>query len=134
MLVNSTGHRYEIYHCSIPFYSNIPNNRVHKSESIPENDPVKNKTIIGQWTLQSYRLDVYDATTGVAKSNQDYNVPRINTLTFLSNGSYRFDSAPGGNYGVNSAGTVITFKDAARKTSTADVTTLNSKELVFSQS
>lgn len=93
---------------------------------------VDNKLIVGEWKHLSSQLNVYDATTGAAKSNRDYDVPQFQSFTFTADGKYLVNRANSGSYGINAAGTTLTIKDAYGKTSISEVKTLNNSQLIIS--
>jgi hypothetical protein len=84
------------------------------NDQSPKQELVKNKMIIGEWTLQSYSFNVYDATTGAQKSADDYDIPKISKLTFTSDGRYRTNLGSSGRYEINEAGTTLTFNDGSK--------------------
>lgn len=93
---------------------------------------IDNKLIIGKWKHQQTQLSAYDATTGAAKSTQDYDLPQLQTLIFTADGKYSFDRNNSGTYGINAAGTLLTLKDVYGTTSTSAVTTLSEHQLIIS--
>ncbi len=93
---------------------------------------VGNKLIIGEWKHQQTQLTAYDATTGAAKSTQYYDLPQINSVEFTADGVYLLNRTNSGTYGINTAGTLLTIKDAYGKTSTSDVKTLTEQQLIMS--
>jgi len=93
---------------------------------------VDNKLIIGEWKHQQTQLSVFDASTGAAISNRDYDLPQIKTLTFTADGKYFFDRTNSGTYGINTAATTLTFRDAYGKNITSEVKALDSNRLIIS--
>ncbi len=93
---------------------------------------IDNKLIIGEWKHQQTQLSVFDVTTGAAKSTQGYDLPPIQNLTFTADGKYLFDRTSSGTYGINAAGTLLTFRDAYGTISASDIKTLNGHQLTFS--
>jgi len=103
-----------------------------ENDSLNEEELVKNKLIIGEWTLQSYSFKVYDATTGQPKSTQDYDISKIKTITFRSDGKYYTNIGSSGEFGIDQAGTVIILKSAAGVENVVNITTIDQNKLNLS--
>jgi len=105
-----------------------------KKENDPSNELelVKNKLIIGEWTLQSYSFKVYDATTGQPKSAQDYDISKIKTITFRSDGQYYTNIGSSGKFEIDQAGTVLILKSAAGVENMSNITTIDQNKLNLS--